>query len=261
MRVRPSILVAAAVRRARGMLAASGRPAATETAPLAAAPPDENTLTRFEAQAAQLTPAERQSLDPTTHPGDFRQPNDVSCGASCLVFSRMVHDAPYAMWVVRGYDPRRERHDTATPADRWTAEVLAMHRRVTRLLDHDGDLQFPWLRIAGTSPWGAARQLEGIGGAGLPIAQYAARTLDPDDLDGEFDRIVDAVDAGHTVPLYVGTDLRPAHVVLVLDARDDRFRAYEPSVGRLVRVSREEFVSGDFRLGGWSVPWFAVLPA
>ena len=69
-----------------------------------------------------------------------------------------------------------------------------------------------------------------------------------------------AASAGHTVPLYVGDALHPAHVVLVVSAEQHRLRVYEPSAGRMLRIGREAFTTSRFRLGGWSVPWFAVLP-
>lgn len=181
------------------------------------------------------------------HVRAFRQPDDTSCGASSLVFSRMLHNEAYGSWVL-------------TDPSRWGPEVRAMHRRVSGRTDHDGRRQWPWPRIVGTSPWGAARQMGGGPGRSGRGTRYGWRTLDPDDLGTDFERIVAAVHAGHTVPLYVGNAMRPAHVVLVVSAEHDRLHAYEPSAGRLVRVGRDAFVAGRFSLGGWSVPWFTVLP-
>lgn len=252
---------AATVRRLRGLLARL--PVRTSSARLLGAPTplDPETLTRFESRLAGLDPATASRLDPTTHAHDFRQPNTVTCGAACLVFARMRHDPPYAMRVVTGYDPRTQSTDRTDQTDRWNAEVLRMHRRVTGLRDHDGDVQLPWLRVVGTSPWGAARQMEGaVGSSGLSGSRYSARALDPEHLDLEFDQIAAAVDAGHSVPLYVGSDLRPAHVVLVVEAAYAELRVYEPSAGRMVRVDRPAFTGGRLRLAGWDVAWFAVLP-
>lgn len=261
MRVRPGVPVKALVRLARRALARVQRPSGTGARAVATATAHSPvTVALFETRLAALTPEVRRALDPTTHARDFRQPDQTSCGASALVVSRMLHDRPYAMWMVTGYDPASDREDTATPADRWRAEVLVTHRRVTGFRDHDGDLQWPWLRVVGTSPWGAAREMTGTGGSGVPGAVYSARTLDPDDLGPEFDRLLAAVEAGHTVPLYIGNEVRPAHVVLAVGVRAGRLDVYEPSAGRMVRVARDEFSAGRFSLGGWSVPWFAVLP-
>ncbi|MET1132341.1 MAG: hypothetical protein ABWX60_02840 [Aeromicrobium sp.] len=207
-----------------------------------------------------MSPTERRALDPTTHPRDFRQPNDTSCGAASLVVSRMIHDQTYALWLTTGYDAQADATDPTSFAERWTAEVITMHRRVTSLRDHDGDLQWPWLRVVGTSPWGAARQMTGLGGSGRTGHEYEARTLDPDDLAAEFDLVLAAVQAGHTVPLYVGDEVRPGHVVLAVRTRGEQLEVFEPSAGRIVRVARDEFTTCRFMLGGWSVPWFAVLP-
>ncbi|WP_078699805.1 hypothetical protein [Aeromicrobium choanae] len=215
---------------------------------------------RLEGRTSTMSPVERGALDPTTHPRDFRQPDDTSCGAASLVVSRMLHDEPYALWLATGYDAQADATDPTGFAERWATEVVTMHRRVTSLRDHDGDLQWPWLRVVGTSPWGAARQMTGTGGSGLPGHAYEARTLDPDDLGAGFDLVLAAVQAGHTVPLYVGDEVRPAHVVLVVRTRGDQLEVFEPSAGRMVRVARDAFAAGRFRLGGWSVPWFAVLP-
>jgi hypothetical protein len=262
MRVRrPAIPVSALVRLARRGLARLQRtPSGSGRGFSASGALPPQVVSRLEAHAQRLTDAQRRSLDPTTHPRDFRQPDDTSCGAAALVVSRMLHDRPYAMWMTTGYDPRGDRADASSLADRWRAEVLAMHRRVTSLRDHDGHLQWPWLRIIGTSPWGAARQMTGDGGSGVPGARYTAQTLDPEGLAAGFDRVTAAVEAGHTVPLYVGDEVRPAHVVLAVGARLDGLEFFEPSAGRMVRVGRDEFAAGRFGLGGWSVPWFAVLP-
>ena len=236
MILRPADLLATLVRRVRGTLAR--RPQRTRPA-LTLSPPVASGL---------------RELDPSRYVADFRQPDQVSCGAATLVFSRMVHDPMRAALVISPDDPARR-------VARWSAEVLAMHRQVSGPRDHDGSLQWPWLRAIGTSPWGAARQMQGgVGRSGLRGTRYTARTLDPDDLGHEFDLIAAATRAGHTVPLYVGTELRPAHVALVVSSEPERLRIYEPSAGRMVRVTRDAFQACAFSLGGWSVPWFAVLP-
>ncbi|WP_313409772.1 hypothetical protein [Aeromicrobium sp.] len=193
---------------------------------------------------AEATPPSSPALDRVR---EFRQPDDTSCGASSLVLSRMLHDPAYGSWILD--DPAR-----------WGPEVKAMHHRVSRWRDHDGRPQCPWPRVVGTSPWAAAGQMGGGSGRSGRGTRYRWRILDPDDLAAGFELIVAAARSGHTVPLYAGNAVRPAHVVLVVSAEPDRLRVYEPSAGRIVRVGREAFVSGALDLGGWSVPWFAVLP-
>jgi hypothetical protein len=60
--------------------------------------------------------------------------------------------------------------------------------------------------------------------------------------------------------LYVGNVWLPRHVVLVVGADDAALRVYEPAGGRVERVPRSRFTGGDLSLGGWDVPWFAVVP-
>src|SRR5690242_506736 len=76
----------------------------------------------------------------------FKQPDQRSCGATCLVVARALLDDAYA---ARIEEPKRFRE-----------EVLAMHRRTTSLANVRGHLQVPWPRALGTPPWALATQLE-----------------------------------------------------------------------------------------------------
>ena len=58
--------------------------------------------------------------------------------------------------------------------------------------------------------------------------------------------------------MFVGSRWIPRHVVLVLDAD---LRVYEPSSGRVVTITADDFVQARLSLAGWSNPWFSVLPA
>jgi hypothetical protein len=46
--------------------------------------------------------------------------------------------------------------------------------------------------------------------------------------------------------------------VLVIEPLDDAVRAYEPSSGRVVRFTRDEWVDGRLLLAGWREPWFVI---
>ena len=169
--------------------------------------------------------------------GRFRQPDRRSCGAAVLVMSRMLAEPDYARWVSDGTDP----------AGRFADEVLRTHRRTNRLRDTHGRFQLPWPRALGTQPWALARELPGR----HAVARVRSRSR-------AWQRILRA---DQPVPLYVGNDLLPRHVVLVTgrDA-DDRVRVYEPSAGDTVRVDRSDFLAGTLDLAGWDRPWFLVLP-
>jgi hypothetical protein len=196
------------------------------------------------------------------------QPDRRSCGASVLVVARMVLDRGYAELVASGRHPVTGFELPGSRADRFRGEALAMHRRVTGLVDVHGRLQLPWPRALGTPPWAVARQLSATG---RPAPRHAVVTLRAG-RGAVFDRIVAATAAGRPVPVYVGNRWAPRHVALFLGGdpgggpggspgRVDRLRCYDPASGRVVDVEREAFVRGRLGLSGWDRPWCAVLPS
>ena len=174
------------------------------------------------------------------------QPDRRSCGAAVLVVSRMWHDAAFAARVAR--------------EGRFTEEVLAMHRRVTGLVDVRGRLQLPWPRALGTPPWAVVHQLHGPHGSGLPGTSYRSVVVLPWRRRQAWQALVAAVAVGHAVPVYVGSRRLPRHVVLALPDRAGAVNFYEPSSGGTVSRSVDRFVSARLGLGGWDVPWFVVVP-
>lgn len=182
------------------------------------------------------------------------QPDDRSCGASCLVVARAVTDEAYAELLVRGIHPRSGFVALgATPEDRFRGEALAMHRRVTGPVDARGRLQLPYPRVLGTPPWAVAHQLSRRGVRfGVRQALLARRSA--------LEEVADAVAAGVPVPLYVGTPLAPRHVVLALAVDGSGLTCYNPSVGGLVTFASEEFAEGRLP-GRWPTPWFVVRPS
>lgn len=166
----------------------------------------------------------------------LRQPDQRSCGASCLIAARMLVDPAYAA--------------TITP-DRFRDEVLGLHRRVTRPIDARGALQLPWPRALGTPPWAVARQLS----ADDPRRTYAARLV-----LGRGQAWARLASAAPPSVIYVGSRWLPRHVVLVVGVTDGVLRCYEPSHGRLVDVNHSAFVEGRLALAGWDRPWLVVAP-
>ncbi len=253
------------MRQLRALAAGSGQqsPRAREAfANVRAEPLAPEVLDRFERRLNQLSDRQREALDPLTHPDDFKQPNDVSCGATCLVVARMINDPPYALWLTTGFDPRTNATDGSRGEQRIEEEIKRMHKQITSARDHDGDPQVPWLRLIGTAPWAAARQMYGeVGASGVPGSTYRAHTLNPVELARDFDTIAAAARAGHSVPLYIGDELRPGHVVLVTEALDDQtLQVFEPAHGQVRTVTKTDFSASKLGLAGWSTPWFAVLP-
>ncbi len=91
------------------------------------------------------------------------QPDERSCGAAVLVVARALLDRGYAELLVSGRHPGTGFVLPGSLADRFRHETLAMHARVTGLVDAAGRLQVPWPRALGTPPWAVARQLSAPG--------------------------------------------------------------------------------------------------
>ena len=170
--------------------------------------------------------------------GVGRQPDPRSCGAVCLVLARMLAEERWADQVL---------------ASGMASEVLETHRRVTGWRATGGALQLPWWRALGTPPWAIAGEL----------AQRGPRRRVRATLRGRAElvqRVRDAVEAGHSVPWYVGSRWLPRHVVLVVGHRDDRWLVYDPGSGQVVPVPEDDVVDGRVRVGGWRRTWALVLP-
>lgn len=198
------------------------------------------------------------SVPPTD--GSFTQPDRTTCGSSSLVMARMLHDPAYARWVRTGPDVDTGATDGRTSAQRFRDESLAMHVRTNRMTDRDGRLQVPWPRALGTAPWAVAAEMSSPGGSGVPGAAYEVRTVAASDRGSTFDRVLAAVEAGHSVPLFVGNAWRPGHVVLVTGATAGALTLYDPATGRERRLRRAAFADGRLQVSGWDEPWFAVVP-
>jgi hypothetical protein len=182
----------------------------------------------------------------------MQQPDPTSCGAASLVVAQMAKDPAYAEFMMTGRHPGSGLMLAGSLVDRFGAETLAMHERVTSDKDARGRMQMPWPKALGTPPWAVARQMSAVSGI-----SYDTSVINPFSRSGALDDIREATKDGHPVPLYVGNRWSPRHVVLVLT---DDLDVYEPAAGRRVRISEEDFVKGRLDLGGWEKPWVSVLP-
>ncbi|MFT4288860.1 hypothetical protein [Nocardioides sp.] len=162
----------------------------------------------------------------------LKQPDQRCCGACCVVVARLLRAAESA-------GPTRSLAG-------FPAEALATHRRLTSAADGLGGLQLPWPRALGTPPWAIARALGILEGVRyrVRLARWTSRD----------DEIAEAV-VDHPVAIYVGSPALPRHVTLAIAAEGDGLRVYDPASGGLVTLARD-----SFRVAGWSVPWFVVLP-
>lgn len=170
-------------------------------------------------------------------PSGLRQPDQRSCGAACLVAAHGLRNPDYAGQV--------------SSQSGFGEAVLAMHRRVTSLSDATGRAQLPWPQMFGTPPWAVERQLAASWGR-----SYRTEVIRRSDRSAAYDVL-----AGSDAPagLFVGNGWLPRHVVLVVEGDSAALRVYEPSGGRVERVTRSRFTGDDLSLGGWDVPWFAVV--
>lgn len=223
---------------------------------------DVTTLGRFAGRIDDLPPdALADVLDPTST--TLQQQSTTTCGSASLVFARMLNDPVYALRVLDGYDATTGSTDTTgKPDDRFAAEELAAKARTNDARDGSGGWSMPWPDAIGTSPWGAAEEMNGA--AGVPGTGYGVGLVEsdsPDDRRGAYQDLARAADQGRVSPLYVGDDASPRHVVLVVGRTEAGLQVYEPGRGVVVTVSEDVFVSGDVSvLGGWSRPWATVAP-
>lgn len=169
----------------------------------------------------------------------FQQPDRRSCGASVAVVLEALRSDTYARRLLAGGDEEFDR------------EVMAMHRRITGPVDAAGSIQLPWLRMIGTPPWALARQLGRTStGSRVVLARVHA---------GRAWTLMHAsLVAGAPVPAFVGSRWLPRHVVLGIEPLEDAVRLYDPASGRLLRVTREDWVEGRLLLAGWREPWWVI---
>lgn len=215
-----------------------------------------------------MSPAELDRLDPTGH--GYVQPDGTTCGSSSLVMSQMMNDPAYALWMETGYDPATGVTDPRTPEERFADEALKMHDRTNSYQDRDGDPQVPYPHAIGTAPWAVANEMSAGQGSGVPGTQYGATTVTPSNAGDSYDAVTRAIENGHTVPLYVGNGVAPAHIVLVTGAEGDNLTLYNPASGQEQTITRDDYVNGTLDMGSPSPPldsfgdmnqpWFAILP-
>ena len=169
----------------------------------------------------------------------FQQPDRRSCGAAVAVMAEALRNDGYARRLLAGGE------------DEFDREVSAMHRRITGPVDATGAIQTPWLRAIGTPPWALVRQVARTSSRGRVVTARRRPGR-------AWSAMTTSLAAGALVPVYVGSRWLPRHVVLVVEPLDDAVRAYEPSSGRVVRFTRDEWVEGRVLLAGWRQPWFVL---
>lgn len=191
------------------------------------------------------------------------QQTRTTCGSASLTVARMLVNETFADWVRTGAgkDPRdADIPDGATERERFAAYEQAVARRTNAVRGAGGRIQPPWPRALGTPPWGALSELEF--GAADPAADYDVewfRVGSRRMLERTYSQLRRRVRAGRPALLYIGNTWSPRHVVLVMPATGTQeLDVYEPSVGRVIDLPREAFVTRRLNMAGWDVPWAAV---
>ena len=156
----------------------------------------------------------------------MRQPDQRSCGATCLVVAAMLADPAYSSGLLA--------------SGRFAGEVLTAHRALSRT-------GLPWPRALGTQPCALAAQLSRLGRASYGVGRPEWRRALPPAPD-------------QPVAVYVGSASLPRHVVLVVGTARDGLRVFDPASGLVVEVSRAAWERRRLRLSGWDRPWLVVSP-
>ena len=180
------------------------------------------------------------SLNPLNYGPQLRQPDQRSCGPSCLVVARMRLESAYAAEALPAGSVRRCSPPTAGSSG-------SARRR--------GALQLPWPRALGTPPWAVAHEM---GRIDRDRVLLAAGSLGP-----EARLRADPRRAGRGAPgaVFVGNRLLPRHVVLATDAEEaGGVVFYNPANGRLTTVSREAITTGALELGAGTSRGSSVTP-
>ena len=194
-----------------------------------------------------------------------RQQSATTCGSSCLTVARMLVNPAFAQWITRGIgkDARDPGvpvvPDGRTPTERFAAYEQVVAGRTNAVLGAGGRLQPPWPRALGTPPWGVSNELEY--GASDPEADYDLRWIrlaDQRRLERVYAELQGRVRDGRPAALYIGNAWAPRHVVLVMPATAGELDVYEPSIGQVVDLPREAFVTQRLMMAGWDVPWALV---
>jgi hypothetical protein len=87
------------------------------------------------------------------------------------------------------------------------------------------------------------------------------RHLDRGRLRAAHARLVDLVADGEPALLYLGNNLLPRHITLVLPGDGDRvLDVYDPATGEVTLLDENRFAARKLGIAGWDVPWIAVQP-
>ncbi len=176
------------------------------------------------------------------------QYNGTTCGSTSIMIARAMNDPLYAITLTT------DGHGNGLTGDEFEARIAAEEERIHNATDPS------WRHPIGTMPWGMNDEMNAH--AGAFGTNYDWRWVDDTDggsVNGALDDAVGAVDGGYTVPILIG-DSYPAHYVLLVGHEGSDLVFYEPTAGRMVRVSESDFRDGNMSALGFEHVQGVVTP-
>ena len=173
------------------------------------------------------------------------QLDKTTCGSTSILMARSMADPMYAFQLTTGGRPD---DSDSTSGSAFKERLGAEERRI-----HDATNRV-WPQDWGTTPPGVAGELNRH--AEATGTRYDWQLVDDTDrrnVEPVLRRAVEAVNAGHPVPVLLGTtagqflDGKGYHYVLLIGHEGENLRFYEPTDGEVVEVSESDFRAG--RLG------------
>ena len=223
-------------------------------------------------------PSRRAVLDPVRALARAgRQSDGTTCGSSVLTMLAASGDPTLALWLATGrlLAVGRPVELRNAPSERLAAlahgpaesRFGAVQRVLKQRTNRGALLGLPWPAHLGTPPWGAVRAARFVD---VDFTHHMLDDTDRPDLDAVLAAVARSVDHGVPVPLYSGGDSSrgvsaalPRHVVLAVGRTEDGLALWEPSAGKVERVTNARLLAGTGpvrALGGWSHLVWAVLP-
>lgn len=172
-----------------------------------------------------------------------QQQSPVTCGAASLTVARLLADSGFARRVLAGGDRTRGFAEAEADVMRRTNAWQVRGRGLWA--------DAPWPHWWGTSPWGAAAELEH--GTGRRYRFTPLRHLRGSDVERV---LADAPQPGAPALCYVGSRVLPRHVVLLTRDADGGVLIYEPSRGTVTRLGDPS--PGASPWGGWGTAWWVI---
>lgn len=177
------------------------------------------------------------------HSIGVRQQSDTTCGPNALAMFRVLTDEGVLARALACRD-----------AGAWGGLEHRLQRTMNR-----GRGTLPWPVRWGTLPWSLAHHLALLT-EGRRWVVLRARPLSAAHVEGVLAVAGRWCRAGLPVPLYVGNDRLPRHVVLLLALDDDTVTVYDPALGAVRSLATGQVARGTAPVAGWRRVWCVLVP-